>query len=411
MKYIFVCVLLLGSAINGFSQNKRICVMGSSSAWGYFTVDGTQLYPRDSAWAFKLKKHFKDLHVIDTLFNIAANSSSCYDGMPSSYIPPPGRNQPYIGFNITKAVCLLPKPDVIIVNYPTNQYDYLSKEEILFCLQTIKDSANAAGIRCFITTTQPRDNFSVTERQKLKELRDMILQRFGPYAIDFWTDVTVPVNMMNPLFNLGDNVHLNPAAHTLLKTRAVNANIFFTLVPVSMTQFTAQKRSETVLLQWTTSSELNSDHFEIERSTDGKNFTHLATVAAAGNSTQIKNYTIEDLHPHGGTNVYRVIEVDINKQKEFSNKINVNFKPASFFAGEVFSNPVVNHLSINLESAKKETVDISIFSADGKKVSQEKVQLNNTLLYKKDLTTMPAGRYSLRIKTAEEIFTRNFIKL
>ncbi|RYE21592.1 MAG: hypothetical protein EOP51_15245, partial [Sphingobacteriales bacterium] len=84
MKYIFVCVLLFGSMSTGIAQNKRICVMGSSTAWGYFTIDGTLLYPRDSAWAFKLKKHYKDLGVIDTLFNIAANSSSCYDGMPSS---------------------------------------------------------------------------------------------------------------------------------------------------------------------------------------------------------------------------------------------------------------------------------------------------------------------------------------
>lgn len=385
--------------------------MGSSSAWGYFTINGTQLHPRDSGWAFKLKKHFKDLNVIDTLFNIAANSSSCYDGMPTSYTPPPGRNPPYQGFNITKAVRLLPKPDVIIVNYPTNQYDYLSAEEILFCLQTIKDSANASGIRCFITTTQPRDNFSVSERQKLKEIRDLILLRFGPYAIDFWTDVTVPVNMMNPLYNLGDNVHLNPVAHTILKTRAVNANIFFSTVPVSITQFTAQKRTGAVLLQWSTSSELNSHHFEIQKSVDSRNFTHLATVIASGNSSQLKTYTAEDLHPGIGNNFYRIVAVDINEQKEFSDKINVTFNPAKFYAGEVYSNPVVNQLSINLESVKKEMINISIFSADGKKISQEKIQLNRTFIYKKDWSKMPAGRYSISIKTADEIITRNFVKL
>lgn len=411
MKYIFVWALLLGSVLSGFSQNKRICVMGSSSTWGYFTVNGTQLHPRDSGWAFKLKKHYKDLGVIDTLFNLGANSSSCYDGMPTSYTPPPGRNQPYQQFNITKAVNLLPKPDVIIVNYPTNQYDYLSKEEVLFCLQTIKDSANAAGIRCFITTTQPRDNFNAVERQKLKDLRDLIMMRFGPYAIDFWTDVTVPVNMMNPEYNLGDNVHLNPAAHTILKNRAVNANIFFSTVPVSMSLLYAQKRAHSVLLQWSTFSELNSDHFEIQKSTDGKNFVHFASIAAAGNSNQTKTYSVEDLHPATGNNFYRVVEVDINQQKEFSNKLNVAFDPAAFFAGEIYSNPVVNQFAINLASEKKETVTIRIFSADGKQVLSEKLLVNKDITYRKDWSRMVAGRYTVVIKTSKETISRNFIKL
>jgi hypothetical protein len=385
--------------------------MGSSSAYGYFTINNVQLHPRDSGWAFKLKKHFKDLGVIDTLFNIAANSSSCYDGMPSSYTPPPGRNHPYYPFNITKAVQLIPKPDVIIVNYPTNQYDFLSKDEIMFCLQTIKDSANAAGIRCFITTSQPRDKFSPSERQKLKEIRDLIMERFGLYAIDFWTDVTVPVNMMNPDYNLGDSIHLNPAAHTLFRNRVINANIFFSTVPVSLTQFTAQKGKTAVLLQWTTASEQNSHHFEIQKSVDGKNFVPLATVTAAGNSNQPITYTTEDRHPSRGYNFYRVISVDINQQKEFSDKLSVLYTTDNFYAGEVYSNPVVEVLSIDLESGKKQFINISIYSPGGKKISNEKISLNNRLIYKKDIKNMPAGRYTLRIFTGTETITRNFIKL
>lgn len=411
MKRILIVALLSGLVFGSYAQNKRICVMGSSSAYGYFTINNVQLYPRDSGWAFKLKKHFKDLGVIDTLFNIAANGSSCYHGMPSSYTPPPGRSLPYYPFNITKAVQLLPKPDVIIVNFPSNQYDYLSTEEIMFCLQTIKDSANASGIRCFITTSQPRDRFSPPERQRLKVIRDSIMQRFGPFAIDFWTDVTVPVNRMNPEYNLGDSIHLNPAAHTLLKNRTVNANIFFSTVPVSLTQFNAQKKAHAVLLQWTTATAVNIHHFEIQKSTDGRNFVHLATVAAAGNSSQIKTYTIEDLHPANGNNFYRVITVDMLEQKEFSKKLKVDFSAANFYAGEVYSNPVVGTFAINLESAKKQVVEIALFSAEGKRLSSEKIVVASPLIYKKEINKMPAGRYTLRITTKTETVLRNFIKL
>lgn len=413
MKKFFACAILLGIAFNGYSQNKRICVMGSSSAWGYFTIDGTQLFPRDSGWAFKVKKHFKDLGKIDTLYNIAANSSNCYNGMPSSYTPPTNRSQypPYYPFNITKAVQLVPKPDIIIVNYPTNQYDWLPVSEILFCLQTIKDSANAAGIHCFITTTQPRNNFSPAERQRLKEIRDMIMFQFGPWAIDFWTDVTVPVNSMNPVYNLGDSIHLTPAAHTLLKNRVVNANIFFTALPVSLTQFNVQKKPASVLLQWSTVSEINSSHFIVQKSIDGKNFTDLAIVAASGNSSQLKTYGTEDMQPNTGNNFYRVVAVDISQQKQFSEKRQVNFKAAVVTAGEVYSNPVANEMSLQLVSGKKEWVSVSIFSKDGKSILSEKICIDKTLLYTKDCSKMPAGTYTIVISTSEGNLTRNFIKL
>ncbi|RYY63965.1 MAG: T9SS type A sorting domain-containing protein, partial [Chitinophagaceae bacterium] len=278
------------------------------------------------------------------------------------------------------------------------------------CLQTIKDSANASGIRCFITTTQPRDNFSESERQKLKELRDLIIQRFGPYAIDFWTDVTVPVNLMNPLYNLGDKIHLTPTAHTLLKNRAVNANIFFIALPVNFQQFNAQKKTASVALQWSTSSEINSHHFDIEKSMDGVKFTHLATVAASGNSSQLLNYTAEDAHPFTGSNYYRIVSVDNNQQKTFSNKLSVSFNKTGFSASEVYNNPVANMLSFQLESDKKEMVEIIVFSTDGRKVSEENVLLNKTMLFKKDVSKLPSGRYTIRIETATEKITRPFIK-
>ena len=165
------------------------------------------------------------------------------------------------------------------------------------------------------------------------------------------------------------------------------------------------------MLKWTTTSEINSHHFEIQTSSDGKQFVHLATVAAAGNSSQTNHYSVEDPHPFNGNNFYRVITVDINEQKEFSNKIHVNFRPVDFYAGEVYSNPVVGMLSINLEAAKKQAVVISLYSPEGKKLGSEKISLDNNLVYTKDMNNMSAGRYTLRIVTETGMFVRSFIKL
>ncbi|MDQ6890251.1 MAG: hypothetical protein M3Z56_08260, partial [Bacteroidota bacterium] len=165
----FLLIVFIFHSTTDAQPYKRICVMGSSTAWGYFRDPNpphNPLYPRDSAWTFKLSVYYKNLGLIDTLFNIAQVSTDPYTGMPSSYVPPAGRNLPDSRYNITNAVNLIPKPDVIIVNYPSNNFDWQTTQEILFCLQTIKDSANAAGIQCYITTTQPRNTFSPAERQK-----------------------------------------------------------------------------------------------------------------------------------------------------------------------------------------------------------------------------------------------------
>jgi hypothetical protein len=47
-------------------------------------------------------------------------------------------------------------------------------------------------------------------------------------------------------------------------------------------------------LQWTTASEQNSDSFFIEKSTDGSNFIIIGSVAAAGNSTEVRKYSFTD---------------------------------------------------------------------------------------------------------------------
>lgn len=205
------------------AQNKRICLVGSSTSYGYGV-------PADSSYAGRIKNFYKTAGVLDTLYNIAVPGIDCYIGMPTSFVPPPGRNAPNPQFNITRAIHFDPKPDVIIVNFPSNNYQWMPYAEIIFCLQTMKDSANAAGIACYITTTQPRDDFNPAggERQRLKDLELLIKQNFGNWALNFWEDIVQdPPIIIKPQFALGDNVHLNPAGHAMLANIVLQKNILF----------------------------------------------------------------------------------------------------------------------------------------------------------------------------------------
>ncbi|WP_315818830.1 hypothetical protein [Paraflavitalea speifideaquila] len=140
-------------------------------AMGSSTTGGTGAYPADSSWVRRFSNYYKNhLNLADTVYNLGWGGASSYKGMPSSYIPPPNRQGPDPGYNVTRAVnqlSSLPTPSngVVIVNYPTNGYDTLSIAEVLNCLQIIYDSATRLGNKCFVTTTQPREVVASIPRQ------------------------------------------------------------------------------------------------------------------------------------------------------------------------------------------------------------------------------------------------------
>ncbi|WP_353718982.1 T9SS type A sorting domain-containing protein [Dyadobacter sp. 676] len=81
-------------------------------------------------------------------------------------------------------------------------------------------------------------------------------------------------------------------------------------MPVTLVKFTAVAENGTVLLGWSTTEETNSDRFEILRSTDGKKWAHIGTVASSGESKVLVNYRYVDRNPVAGVNLYRLKMID-----------------------------------------------------------------------------------------------------
>lgn len=186
----------------------RIVVIGSSTAAGYGV-------PADSAWVNRLKNAIKSDGRLDTIINLAIGGTDCYHGQPTGYRPPRGRNYPKTSANITKALSYL--PDIVIVNYASNNYDWLTNTEIMSCLKRIESVAYAKGSVCLITTTQPRDGFTTTARNKLRVIKDLTIQQFSTRSLNFWTDITNPLNnKLKSGLALGDYIHTNSKGHRLL---------------------------------------------------------------------------------------------------------------------------------------------------------------------------------------------------
>jgi len=228
MKKITVQLLLLLASCITIGQTKTYSVIGSSTAAGM----GASV--PDSNWVNRLTRYYTSLGLTISAINLAQGGRNCYQGMPSSYTPPPGRDFPQAGINVTAALTF--NPDVVLVCYPTNNYDVYTIAEIMTCLQMMKDSVNALGKICYITSSQPRqDGFfpDMAARTKLKVIRDSIMNRFGNYAIDFFMPIADPVTyMIRPEYAYRydgvnpDNIHVNDAGHKVLFKQVRNKDIF-----------------------------------------------------------------------------------------------------------------------------------------------------------------------------------------
>lgn len=401
---VFLFTLL---CITASAQPKKIAVIGSSTAYGHFIMNGVALYPRDSAWPYKLKRHFMQAGIIDTLYNLSASGNGPYHGMPSSYTPPPGRSQPYYPFNVTRALQYNPLPSVLIISYPSNQYDYLSKIEIINCLQLIKDSANIAGIPCYITTSQPRDNFSASERVKLKQIRDTIMEVFGPWAIDFFTDLARPDDYkIKTEYALGDGVHLNEAGHEVLYQKVLQRNIFPATVPIAIWDYSATHQNNEVVLHWKATAHSELRNLYVQRSDNGISFETIGSIPSASNG----QYRFTDPAPLHGRNFYRIKIIGNNGEQKQSAIIEINHGSTDLWVNDIYPNPVGDRLQLKMTASKKTELHISILNASGQSIFKAQKTIEGTIQYYYNCSALSAGHYVLQIKNGKDKIIKPFIK-
>lgn len=239
-------------------------------------------------------------------------------------------------------------------------------------------------------------------------------------ATEGTTAPTYPINMQagamcyggytppryNPFGGKIDEIRIYNRA---LSAAEINILTGFSL-PLKMGEFTAAKQSNGIKLNWETLTEQNSSHFDVERSADGSNFASIARVNATGNSANKQLYTYFDNQPLPGINFYRLKLADIDGAFTYSRVIVVKDAggPGSM---QIFPNPVSDVLQLQITSAKKETVMVTITDASGKKVYSGSLNLaeghNASSI---PVQHLPKGIYYLYADKPGGRETRSFIK-
>ncbi|MDC0459471.1 GEVED domain-containing protein [Crocinitomicaceae bacterium] len=123
-------------------------------------------------------------------------------------------------------------------------------------------------------------------------------------------------------------------------------------LPVELVSFTGNCADGVVDVTWTTASEYNSSHFELENSRDGITWDVVYTKDAAGQSTELTEYTYNDFHANGGDNYYRLTQVDIDGTSKTYDVINASCSQTTSGYFSIFPNPSSGSFKVILNNAE-----------------------------------------------------------
>ncbi|MDD2984650.1 MAG: T9SS type A sorting domain-containing protein [Crocinitomicaceae bacterium] len=180
-------------------------------------------------------------------------------------------------------------------------------------------------------------------------------------------------------------------------------NPVVTPLPITLLDFTAEKKVRNVVLNWSTASEQNNDRFEIERTTDGINWITIQTLSGNGNSNTVINYTGTDRNPINGTNYYRLKQIDFNGEHTFSNVRSVVFTAPTEL--NVFPNPAKNIVTIN----RGADAVIQIINELGQIMHADQEISGNSTTF--NLSGLNSGVYFVKVQDEDSIYNRKIIIL
>jgi len=174
-------------------------------------------------------------------------------------------------------------------------------------------------------------------------------------------------------------------------------------LPVSYASLTAVAVNNESHINWSTASETNTSHFEIERSTNGIDFIKIGHVDAANNSTQIVQYAFIDANPEL-ENYYRLKQMDLDGKFEYSAIVRVSFKnKANNYA--IWPSPASDLVQIN--NLTDDEVTYQINNVMGQPVKNGSISATHNSI---DIQQLETGVYFISLQTISGNTVLKFVK-
>jgi hypothetical protein len=222
-------------------------------------------------------------------------------------------------------------------------------------------------------------------------------------ASGLWNLARNPADSVNIL---GQNLRFwLPSTGTFVKQYGLASIGTNNPLPVVYAYFKGTKQENGVHLNWATASEINSDYFSLERSSDGKNFTSIAKIKAAGNSSKALVYNHIDadiMHLSSNVIYYRLNQIDMDGSNEYSPIILIDLNDQkAMYIQSVLPNPFKNNLEISFASPTELQVVVEITNLKGEKMLSKTIntEAGSQRIYLPEAEQFAEGIYFLKLST------------
>lgn len=206
-----------------------------------------------------------------------------------------------------------------------------------------------------------------------------------------------------------DSTKISPITHT---TSNSSGN---TIIPSANSEGNVQDRAFFVkrfhsslvngkaMIQWQTVREGDNDYFDLQHSSNGRDFISIARMKGNNNLKSEQNYTFEHENLGAGKHYYRLIQIDKSGEK-FSSQI-IALSSISLSRLQLYPNPSSGHITVSASSLLQGS-QYSINSLSGQVLLQGTFKDQHI-----DIQKLQPGQYWIIVKTTSgELLKANFLK-
>ena len=166
------------------------------------------------------------------------------------------------------------------------------------------------------------------------------------------------------------------------------------------------------LIFWSTASEKEVDHYEIEKSYQTTDrFSSIASINAHGNTNTTNNYQVLDGNVENGVSYYRLIEVTTSGERVIASRA-IALEKTTDDNGivEVSPIPTIDILNVVFNSLE-DYLTVYIYDVSGKLLKTKEVEtLPGRNVFNLDVKDLPVGAYLMNIVEGENSETIRIIK-
>ncbi|WP_342085465.1 T9SS type A sorting domain-containing protein [Dyadobacter sp. OTU695] len=178
-------------------------------------------------------------------------------------------------------------------------------------------------------------------------------------------------------------------------------------LPVALARFNGTLLDNAISLSWTTTEESGSRYFDIERSSDTREFTRIGRVEMAGNSRVTQQYGFVDTRPLSGANYYRLRIADFDGSFQISRLIAID-NGANSIAFVLMGNPASSR-EIRFLLKNDDASYVNLYDLSGRAIRFSLARSGNEFVLK-PADNLSSGLYLLSLQSANtRAFTRKVL--